>query len=353
MQIFACRNCGQLVHFENHVCGTCGHGLGYRPESRTLETLTGAEGRLETLADAPVAVRRCANYEPIACNWLVPADEPEPYCLACRLNRTIPDLSVPGNAERWRKLETAKRRLVYSLIALGAPIAAKADEPASGLAFDFLADTPAPGGKVMTGHDDGVVTINIAEADDAERERVRATLSEVYRTLLGHFRHEVGHYYWDRLVSDGGKLDAFRAVFGDERSDYGKALAAHYRAGPPADWTEHFVSPYASAHPWEDFAETFAHYLHIVDTLETAYAFSLKIRPRAGEGASLSAAIDLDPYRAAAFGPIVAAWVPLTVAVNSLNRSMGVPDLYPFVLAPAAVAKLGFVHGLFHDPVPG
>ncbi len=171
-------------------------------------------------------------------------------------------------------------------------------------------------------------------------------MGEPYRTLLGHVRHEVGHYYWTRLVDEGGRQEEFRALFGDERQDYGAALQAHYANGSPTGWEANFVSAYAAAHPWEDFAETWAHYLHIVDTLETARAFGMKVRPRVRTDIDLSGEVDFDPYRAAGIDELMEAWLPLTLAVNCLNRSMGQPDLYPFVLSSPAIGKLGFVHGL-------
>lgn len=173
-------------------------------------------------------------------------------------------------------------------------------------------------------------------------------MAEPYRTLLGHFRHEVGHHYWERLVRDGVWHEAFRETFGDERRDYAEALSAHYAGGPPADWQQRFVSGYAAAHPWEDFAETWAHYLHMVDTLETAAAFGLRLAPAAGSASGLVLSIGFEPCRQRDFDALVGAWLPLTYAVNSLNHSMGQPDLYPFVLAPTVQGKLRFVHGLVH-----
>ena len=195
----------------------------------------------------------------------------------------------------------------------------------------------------MTGHENGLITINLAEADDSERERQRRQMGEPYRTLLGHFRHEIAHYYWDRLVANGPGIDEFRDIFGDERQDYVEALNRHYANGPPADWYEHFVTSYASTHPWEDFAETWAHYFHMVDTLETAAAFGLRVRPRVTMGADLATVIDFDPH-ISDMDRIIDAWLPLTFAANSLNRSMGLPDLYPFVLAPPVIVKLSFIH---------
>jgi hypothetical protein len=352
MKLFECQHCGQLLYFENTRCERCGHVLGYLPDAALLSALAEEDGDRWRPLIAPEQVYRfCANAAHRACNWLVPAEAPHAFCPACRLNRTIPDLGPPEHLLRWQRLEAAKHQLVYGLLRLGLPLVSKFEDPDMGLAFDFLAD-PAPGSpdgpKILTGHEHGLITINIAEADDAERERARQEMGEPYRTLLGHFRHEVGHYYWERLVRDGRWLEWFRTTFGDERQDYGACLEAHHAEGPPPDWQERFVSGYASAHPWEDFAETWAHYLHIVDTLETAAAFGLRITPMAGRAPGLAMEIDFDPYRQNDFDALLEAWLPLTYAVNSLNHSMGQPDLYPFVLAPAVIGKLRFVHGLVH-----
>jgi hypothetical protein len=258
----------------------------------------------------------------------------------------IPDLSQARNLARWRKIEVAKHRLFYTLLKLRLPLATRTED-AEGLAFDFIADREIDGHhtSVMTGHASGLITINLAEADDPERERQRFEMGEAYRTLLGHFRHEIAHYYWARLVARSSGLQEFRNIFGDERKDYVAALDQHYAQGPPPDWPEHFVSAYASVHPWEDFAETWAHYFHMVDTLETAGGFGLTLRPKVAKGIELAAKIDFDPHHAE-LDRIIEAWLPLTFAVNSINRSMGLPDLYPFVLAPPVIVKLAFLHRL-------
>lgn len=350
MKLFECQHCGQLLYFENARCERCGHDLGYLPELATLSALTLQEGEVWYALATPERLWRfCANARHGACNWMLPAEAEESLCIACRLNRTIPDISVPENLSRWQRIENAKHRLVYALLRFGLPVIPKADDETRGLAFDFLSEDgvlPDSGTAVMTGHAEGLITLNVAEADDAVRERTRSEMGEPYRTLLGHFRHEVGHYYWERLVQDGGRLQSCRAVFGDDSADYGEALKRHYAEGPPPDWRDNFVSSYASAHPWEDFAETWAHYLHIVDTLETAAAFGLRVQPRAGADANLSVEIATDPYRTADFDRLIASWLPLTYAVNSLNRSMGQPDLYPFVLAPAVIEKLRFIDAM-------
>lgn len=350
MKLFECEGCGNAIYFENTHCEICSRLLGFRSDRRALVALeTVDNGLLQPLGDDAVRFRSCANQDRGGCNWLVPADSGEEFCTACRLNRTVPDLSNPEHRQLWQVLETGKRRLVYSLLRLGLPLASKQDDEAHGLAFDFLADAVTgfrEGPQVMTGHAAGLITINIAEADPARREEFRQTMAEPYRTVLGHFRHEVGHYYWERMVRDSPVLDDFRALFGDETQDYGDALDRHYEQGPPADWLSRYVSAYASSHPWEDWAETWAHYLHMVDSLETAYAFGLRVRPKAGPALDQATAANFDPYREADFERIYDTWLPLTFAVNSLNRSMGQPDLYPFVLSQAANEKIAFIHRL-------
>ena len=350
MKLFECQHCGQLLYFENTRCERCGHVLGYLCDREILSALTSKDGSLWFPLAAPnEQFVFCANAAYDACNWLVPAGGQDTFCRACRLNRTIPNLDEPGNLLLWQRLETAKHCLVYGLQRLGLPLANKFEDAGKGLAFDFLAGSEATfreGTHVITGHSRGLITIDISEADDAERERHRRDLAEPYRTLLGHFRHEVGHYYWERLVRGGVWHEAFREMFGDEQLDYGSALQAHYAKGAKTGWQGRYVSSYASAHPWEDFAETWAHYLHIVDTLETAAAFGLRVRPKAGRNPVLDMDIDFDPCRQEDFDALVAAWLPLTYAVNGLNHSMGQQDLYPFVLAPEVMGKLRFVHGL-------
>jgi hypothetical protein len=348
MRLFKCQHCGQVLYFENTACERCGHALGYLPERSILSALEPDGDQWRPLAgEAPR--RLCANAAHGVCNWLADEGAAEgALCVACRHNRTIPDLSVPENLADWRTLELAKHRLFYTLIRLGLPIVDRVADPAHGLAFDFPAETSWQP-HVMTGHDEGLITIALKEADEEERTRMRAQMGELYRTPLGHFRHEVGHYYWDVLIRDGGRLEEFRAVFGDERADYGEALQAHYARPPAPDWQEHFVSVYAGSHPWEDWAETWAHYLHILDTLEMAASFGLSVHPRVSREESLQADLDFDPHRAEKIETIIDAWLPLTFAMNSLNRAMGQNDVYPFVLAPAVVEKLGFVHRVVRE----
>ena len=352
VKLFACQHCGQLLDFENTMCERCGRALGYLPERATLTALDpNGSGLWRPLAAPETLVHLCANAAHDACNWLIPDGSPETYCPACRLNRTIPDLNIPENLERWRRFEAAKHRLVYGLLRLGLPLANKFDDPVGGLAFDFLTSTVTPFGdeSVVTGHRHGLITIDVFEADDAEREQRRRSFAEPYRTPLGHLRHEAGHYYWGLLIAASPWQPRFRAVFGDDRLDYNASLLAHHTGGPPEGWEEHFVTTYASAHPWEDFAEIWAHYLHILDTLETASAFGLTLQPQAGVDLSLHFTAGFDPYDSIEFSVLIQAWLPLAHAANSLARSMGHPDLYPFVLRPAVLDKLRWIHDFTRD----
>jgi hypothetical protein len=350
MKLFKCQSCGQVLYFENTGCERCSHRLGYLPKDFTLSALEPESDRWRTLTRPPRQVRFCDNAGYDVCNWLMDDDAVGTLCVACRHNRTIPDLSIGDNLPRWRQLELAKHWLFYTLLQLRLPLRTRIDDPEHGLTFDFLAGgRTATGPKVLTGHDNGIITIALEEADDAMRERRRTQMGEPYRSLLGHFRHEVGHYFWDVLIRDGGRLEECRSMFGDDSEDYGAALQVHYQNGAPLNWQDHYVSAYATSHPWEDWAETWAHYLHIVDTLEMAGAFGIVVNPRVSRDETLAVAINLDPYQAATMQEIIDAWLPLTFAVNSLNRAMGNRDLYPFVLSPAVIAKLDFVHQVVHS----
>ncbi len=309
MRTFTCGHCGVDAVFENVSCVRCGHPFAFDPGPRELVT------------DDPR--EHCANEALIGCNWL--AAEPGGLCASCALTRTRP---ADGDEEGLKELadaERAKRRLLFELGELGLS--------PDGLVFDLLSSETEP---VTTGHADGLVTLDLAEADDAHREEMRAQMGEPYRTLLGHFRHEVGHFYFDVLCPDEDAKAAARPLFGDEREDYAAAMDRHYETGPPADWPERYVSAYATMHPFEDWAETFAHYLHIRDTLQTAGAYRVMV----GHDAPGSVPAD------SGFGRLVDAWLPLTYALNALNRSMGAEDPYPFVLTPPVIEKLSFVHDL-------
>jgi hypothetical protein len=352
MKAFHCDHCGNLIFFENVSCLRCNHTLGFIPERTDLCALEPLQGNFWQPLGSTAHLQRyrqCRNSrEYQVCNWLVAENDASEHCRACRLNLLIPDLAIEGNLERWRKLEQAKRRVLYSLLRF--KLRTEEERGRAALRFKFLGDQPG-GATVLTGHHLGVITINIAEADDAERERRRVELHEPLRTLLGHLRHEVAHYYWDRLVANGPELESFRGLFGDERQNYDGCLRQHYQHGPRGDWQEHFVTVYASCHPWEDWAETWAHYLHIVDTLETAGSFGVLLRPRHPQAATMRA----DPKDIleglSNFEEILRNWIPLTQVLNEINRGMGLPDLYPFVLSPDSVRKLRFVHRLLQKNI--
>jgi len=350
MKVFHCDHCRQLLFFENTQCVKCGHALAYIPDLGRVAALE-PEGDLWRVAAVQAAIgsaepnerrfRLCDNYaKENVCNWALPADSALQLCESCSLTRVIPDLEAPGGRGAWFKLEAAKRRLIYTLKALGCPISSKADDPQRGLAYEFLAPD-GNSGPVLTGHADGVITVNVAEADDANREKQRARLHEPYRTLLGHFRHESGHYYWQHFVDGQPRIEAFRSLFGDERADYAAALQRHYDSGPPPDWQENFVSAYAASHPWEDWAESWAHYLHMTDVLETAAATGLQLKPAGRDEPALVKARS-GPDQP--FEQMLQSWYPLTYVLNNLNRGMGLADGYPFVLSAPAVEKLRFVH---------
>jgi hypothetical protein len=347
MKLYTCSNCHSLIYFENNVCLHCGYTLGFDAGSLSMLTLVSEKNNLfSDSKNKQQKFRFCKNSDYGTCNWVIPESQTSVYCQACDLNRIIPDLTKSDNLKRWKNIEIAKHRLVYSLLRLRLPVKKKIGDEEAGIAFDFMADT-SPKEKIMTGHDNGIITLNIEEADEAERVKHKLDLGERYRTLLGHFRHEIGHYYWEVLIKNSDYIDNYRSIFGDEEKDYAEALKIYYKNGPPADWSEHFISPYATSHSWEDWAETWAHYLHLMDTLETAFSFGIRIQPdMVQDTKGIQASIQQDPYDMEDFKQIMKWWLPLTFAVNSLNRGMGYADFYPFVISEAVVGKLQFIHEL-------
>jgi hypothetical protein len=353
MKTFNCV-CGELTFFENVTCVVCGRELGFLQDALTLSSLEPAEnGLFKAMGskDGKLLYKKCQNYaKESVCNWMIPVgtssgEKEDSFCVSCRLNQTIPDLSREQNHHLWLRMESAKRRLVYSLLHFKLPVAGKVADPQQGLAFAFLENQTNPDGSVsnvLTGHEDGLITLNIAEADDSVREKIRASMGEPIRTLLGHFRHEIGHYYWDRLVRGSKFIDTFRTLFGNEEADYGEALKKYYATGAPANWQDNYISAYATSHPWEDWAESWAHFMHVQDTLEMANDFAL-----------VGKSVRLDPNAAArklrssgeqiTFEGIIQEWSDLTIALNCINRCMGISDVYPFVLSSASIKKLGFI----------
>jgi hypothetical protein len=350
---YHCR-CGNALFFRNTQCVACGSQLGYLADDGHIVALDpGPEPGTWRTDHRSETLKACGNRaSPAACNWMLDARNPATFCRACRLNRTIPDLSDPDNARYWRDIETAKRRLVSQLLAMGLPVRSKVDEdPGRGVMFDFLR-SPKGGPQVMTGHASGLITLNVEEADDAKREAIRYAMREPYRTLLGHFRHEIGHYYWDRLVWDTKWLEPFRQLFGDERASYADALKRNYEQGPPADWAQSYITSYATMHPWEDWAETWAHYMHVVDSLGTAVGYGVDLE-REDEGAvqpfgKEALYAPADPF-ADRFLHLLNGWLRMTLVLNELARSLGQRDFYPFVMSRPVVAKLQFVQMVVGD----
>ena len=342
MRHYQC-SCGNILFFDNSACLQCGTHVGYEP----------ADDRMVTLTDKS-AFQRCANgTQHGVCNWVVARGNKETLCSSCLLNRTIPDLSVPGNRDAWHKIEIAKRRILYTLGRLGLAPVSKRDDSTTGLAFDFL--RPTPSRPVLTGHEDGVITLNVEEAEELERARRKEALGESYRTLIGHFRHEVAHYYWDRFFAnhpdDDPDLAAFREVFGDEREDYSAALQRHYSQGPVAIAPGMFISNYASVHAWEDWAETWAHYLHMIDGTETARSFGLRgdavpipFTPFPTEAVTLPEQLLWPQEEKEEFLTLLRDWARLSPAINEIVASLGHPAFYPFVFSGAIIRKFFFVH---------
>lgn len=341
MRDFACPSCGQRLAFENSRCLSCGNEVGFDLATRDFAlvgvvepTVGHGNGALTALtAPATPELHRCLNAGIAACNWLVPADRAGWLCRSCSLTRTRPADGDPALGA-FAEAEAAKRRLVVELVELQLPIVDRVENFSAGLCFDLLSSEHEP---VITGHADGVITLDLAEGDDVHREQLRVAMDEPYRTLLGHFRHEVGHYYATVLADSGPAREQFEALFGDPDDDYQAAIDRHYSEGAPAGWPDRYVSSYATMHPAEDWAETFAHYLHIRDTIDTAAAFGF-----APAGATADRPLAGD----AGFDRIIELWLPLAWSLNMINRSMGHRDLYPFVLPPPVLDKMRLVHAL-------
>jgi len=331
--------------------------LGFLPDVSVISALEPEDGNVYRALANNRLYRACRNYsEYEVCNWMVPVEDHHGYCQSCRLNEVIPNLSEKENIKLWYRIEKAKRRLLYTLKRLRLPIAGRDVDPVAGLSFRFMAndsessefdDEYSPGERIMTGHSTGTITINLAEADPSAREEIREKMNERYRTLLGHFRHESGHFYWDKLVKDSDWIDEYRRLFGDETRNYSKALDTYYKNGPPENWARQWISAYATAHPWEDFAESWAHYLHMVDTLETAhdYEFSLQGLLPTSETSDVQFGLGYFTDLSA----LMDDWSRLTAALNAMSRSMGVPDMYPFMLTDVVRAKLEMIHRLVLD----
>ncbi|MGB3486193.1 MAG: putative zinc-binding metallopeptidase [Mycobacterium sp.] len=342
MRDFLCPNCGQHLTFENSVCLACRSPVGFSLDDLAMLVIASGEDAAQSGAVDTQQYRLCANLHLAECNWLVRQDPGSAVagelCASCTLTRSRPNDADTAALAAFAVAERAKRRLIAELYELRLPVVSRVEDPDFGLAFDLLSSEFE---NVVTGHQNGVITLDLAEGDDVHREQLRVEMAEPYRTLLGHFRHEVGHYYFYRLI---GTAPAYREralqLFGDPESDYQAALDRHYSQGAPPGWEQDFVSSYATMHPAEDWAETFAHYLHIRDTLDTSAAFSF---------APAGATFERRSRGPSGFDSLIEMWLPLSWGLNMVNRSMGSEDLYPFVLPPAVLEKMRFIHTVIDE----
>ena len=336
MQPFPCASCQQLLFFDNWKCLRCGSQVGYIPEAGLLVALRPVQEWQERIDGVPGRYRPCSNRTVARCNWMVAHDDPSGRCASCRLTSVRSNDADVESIEAFADAEAAKRRLLHQLWALGLPVIDRSVDAVRGVTFELLSSR---GRNVITGHESGVITLDLSESDDAHRAFVRQQLGEPYRTVLGHLRHEIGHYYWPSLVEGQGQVAEFRAVFGDERLTYEDARDRYY-AQDDGDWSGTHVSQYATMHPWEDWAETFAHYLHIDAGLATAESIGLTV----GEPAKSAGRAAWRTRDHITIGEMVQSWLGLSLALNAMARSIGQSDLYPFVLSPKVVEKLDFVH---------
>ena len=374
----SCEN-NQLLFFESSSCVSCQRTVGLDDAFDNVEPyeFDEASGQYFKAQEPAVRYQKCdnnADYK--VCNGMVNLDtlesvkgKDEVLCFACRFNETVPDLSVVEHIPLWKKMEVAKRRALYALKALSLPLRNLSQDPENGLSFDFTTDRDVNDHfvsklddteSVFTGHDCGHITINLAEADEVARSQTKHAMGEHYRTLLGHFRHELGHYYFDQLMTGSEDKHALaKQYFGDDELDYQAALKKHYKNGAPDNWGAEFVSEYATMHPYEDWAETWAHYMHIMDTLETAKNFSITgtlTSTVTGDATDSDGTNELNLpqgsqffYSQTSITTILDAWMEFSVILNSLNRSMGMNDAYPFVLSQTVRTKLSFIHHAIHD----
>lgn len=348
MNVFSCQ-CGNTLHFENSSCVVCRREVAWCPACEGIRSLTPIDEYTYHCDHCQAQLVKCTNYrEYQVCNRAIEVkttwQQTEAYCTCCALNRVVPDMSVPGNQEKWYKLEAAKRRMLYTLDLLGLPYGSRYDGFPLPLTFDFKGDimqTNQPGleamlvEKVFTGHANGVITINIDEADPVEREKLRVDFGEARRTLIGHFHHEIGHYYWQLLVQNALEAEC-KQVFGDHTQlNYIAAMNNYYANGPQPNWQNQFISAYASMHPWEDFAETFRAYLEMITVLDTAENVNLLLEEEEG--------VD---FQGTPLVKLLIKYEQLGIKLNELNRTMGLLDMVPEVFNEPVVKKMTFIHKL-------
>lgn len=290
------------------------------------------DGATATCDACQSIVHACVNQTHGVCHCFNEA--PKKLCRWCEFTNVIPPLSQTESIARWRAMESAKRRLLLQLEDLRLPPFIADTLQTHPLRFDFLEDSVDAEGKpkkVTTGHENGLITINLAEADSVHRERLRVQFGEPQRTLIGHMRHEVGHYIdwaWASRVA----AKKYHSLFGDpDAVDYSEAMKRHYEQGPPTDWHDNHASAYATMHPWEDFAETVNLYLDIMAIATTANDIG-------GQG------LDLSPETDAA--KLVKSVLDIVIQVSEYNFDLGLLPLLPERLSPMVVHKLSYVHSL-------
>lgn len=347
MRAFACPVCNDFTPFEQDRCPSCQANLSLHLPSKSMYATTDGVA----IVDGQRWVR-CTQADTLGCNWLTPAEQADDdayqrgRCLADSLIRHEPAPDDTLAREKLVPATQALRRLIYQLSDIGLPI-----EPwwrsEGGLAFDLLSSYTT-GEKVIIGHAGGVITIDLVETLDAYREQLRVTLGEPYRTMLGHFRHEVGHYYQNILVENGSGATRYlpecRTLFGDETASYRDGIARHYKFGAPDNWQASFISEYATMHPWEDFAECFAHYLHITDTIDTCREAGMVLQAQRVRFSAPRDIVALESYADVPVERLLFDWKWMSLFFNRVNTAMGKHPLYPFELPPPVISKLGFVH---------
>ncbi|KAA5539180.1 hypothetical protein FYK55_24995 [Roseiconus nitratireducens] len=335
MRNFDCR-CGAALFFHSEQCVRCKSATAMCANCRQVAAVDDLNDGTVQCSNCGTHMRFCGNrVQNAICNGGVRAESADALCRYCSLNQIVPDLSMPGNREKWLSIERAKHRVLYDVDRIGFPIITDAGDGRAILRFEFKSSTAEP---VTTGHTSGLITMNIAEADSVQREQTRVQFGEPQRTLVGHFRHELGHYFWDVCVNPS-RLDEYRQLFGDERNpDYVTAQQQYYSGGPPDDWWTTYVSEYATMHSWEDFAETFNAYLDMIAIVGTSAHFH-RLRVDA----------DVD---GGDFQQLLTAYQDIGIVANELNRDMGMLDLVPEVFTPPVVQKMRFVHSLRVQPCP-
>lgn len=326
-----CPTCANEVFFDSLNCVRCLTGLAVD---------LAADREMEMIDVA--AATPCTNRATWGCNWPAADGDDTQHCASC----VLVDPGQRGADRSMVQFQSAQRRALYQLSQLGVPWrspSSTADATAAdGDALDparattelrFAYRSRNAGDVAIIGHRGGEITLDLDEADPARREQIRATLGEHYRTPLGHIRHELGHYVWlNHVATEAAVLDEFRNMFGDERSDYTSSLEEHYARLDDGSWRDDHVSFYASAHPWEDFAESWAQLMHVHDVVETGASWGVVDLPD-------------DPTDARAW---LGNSITASVAANELARSMGMRDLYPFALSAGVRAKVEFCWRLVH-----